>query len=179
MTTKLILIIVAILVITFLIIGVFKASKLKSLDIKQEVLIQADPDQVFNMVQYLENFPKWSPFLEADPSQKYEVKGKDGALGAQFHWDGNGGKDIGYQEIVSITPLRNVGMRCDIQKPFKAQPKFDYSFSHEENGVRVTQDFHLDSKLSDAFFMWLFGAKKDMAKMNARGLHLLKQACEK
>jgi hypothetical protein len=37
------------------------------------------------MVKYLSNFPKWSPFLVQDPAQKYEVKGTDGTVGAQYH----------------------------------------------------------------------------------------------
>jgi len=70
-------------------------------------------------------------------------------------------------------------MRCDIQKPFKALPTFDYSFSKNSNGITVTQDFNLESGLVDAFFMWAFGAKKEMEVTNAKGLSLLKQAVEK
>ena len=51
---------------------------------------------------------------------KTEVKGKDGQIGAQFHWNGNKGKDLGYQEITEIKPLEYIKMECDIQKPFKA-----------------------------------------------------------
>ena len=70
-------------------------------------------------------------------------------------------------------------MECDIQKPFKANPTFEYSFSNTGNVTTVTQDFNVKSGLVDSFFMWLFGAKKDMAKMNARGMELLKIECEK
>ena len=70
-------------------------------------------------------------------------------------------------------------MECDIQKPFKANPTFEYSFSKNGNTVQVIQDFKLESGLVDSFFMWLFGAKKDMGKMNARGMELLKIASEK
>ncbi len=69
-------------------------------------------------VVYLENFPRWSPFYEADPTQIIEVKGKDGQTGVQYHWDGNKGKDLGYQEITVIKPLEYIKMECDIQKPF-------------------------------------------------------------
>ncbi|MEO0902223.1 MAG: hypothetical protein AAFY00_09440, partial [Bacteroidota bacterium] len=119
------------------------------------------------------------PFLEADPTQKYEVKGVDGTIGAQYHWEGNKGKDLGYQEIIKIEEGRFIGMKCTIQKPFKADPTFDYTFSQTADGILVTQDFNLESSTSDAFFMWLFGAKKDMEKMNQRGLDLLKKALEK
>ena len=79
---------------------------------------------------YLKNFTKWSPFYEVDPKQKTEVKGNDGQVGAQFHWNGNKGKDLGYQEIKEIKPLAYIRMECEIQKPFKANPTFEYSFSN-------------------------------------------------
>ncbi len=170
--------IIGIALVLFIGLGLYKASKLQTIEIKKSVTIDGSMDEVFGMVQYLNNFPKWSPFLAQDPTQKYEVKGTDGKVGAQYHWNGNKGKDIGYQEIVSIEPNRFIEMRCDIQKPFKAEPIFDYNFKETSTGIEVTQDFKLESGLDDAFFMWLFGAKSEMEKTNQQGLNLLKEATE-
>jgi len=170
--------IVLIAIALFLAFGLTQASKLQNIHIHKRVTIQAHEKEVFDMVKYLRNFPKWSPFLAVDPDQKYEVKGTDGNVGAQYHWEGNKGKDLGYQEIVKLEELKTIGMRCDIQKPFKANPTFDYSFEKEGRGVAVTQDFRLKSSLIDAFFMWLFGARRSMEQMNERGMNMLKQAVE-
>jgi hypothetical protein len=164
--------------VSFIGFGLYKASALTSLQIEKTVTIKGSMAEVFDMVKYLKNFPKWSPFLEQDPAQKYEVRGTDGTVGAQYHWDGNKGKDLGYQEIVRVDDQKFVGMRCDIQKPFVAKPSFDYYFSETANGIVVKQDFQLQSGLIDAFFMWLFGAKAEMEKTNQRGLDLLKKAIE-
>ena len=102
----------------------------------------------------------------------------DGQVGAQYHWDGNGGKDLGYQEIVKVDSLNFVGMQCDIQKPFVAKPTFDYSFKETANGIEITQDFKLESGIADAFFLWLFNAKSGMEKTNEKGMELLKKAIE-
>ena len=174
-----ILTIIAIALALFLGIGFYNASKLQNIHIQKSVNIDTDLQTAFDNVKYLKNFPKWSPFYEADPAQKTEVKGNDGQVGAQFHWNGNNGKDLGYQEIKVIDPQKYIKMVCDIQKPFKANPSFEYAFSNTGNKVTVTQDFNLKSGLVDAFFMWLFGAKKEMAQMNARGMELLKKHCEK
>jgi len=173
-----IFIIIGIALIAFIILGLYKASKLQTIQIKKSVTINKNIEEVFDMVKYLKNFPKWSPFLKQDPAQKYEVKGTDGTVGAQYHWDGNGGKDLGYQEIVKIEPNKFIGMKCDIQKPFKAQPTFDYSFEQTSMGIKVTQDFKVESGMGDAFFMWLFSAKKGMEETNQQGLELLKKAVE-
>ncbi len=171
-------IIVGIALVAFIGFGLFKARQLTSIQIIKSVTIQGSKEEVFDMVRYLKNFPKWSPFLAADPAQKYEVKGTDGLVGAQYHWDGNGGKDLGYQEIVKIDELKYIEMHCAIQKPFVAKPIFAYTFTETAAGVTVKQDFKLESGLVDAFFMWLFGAKREMEKTNMQGLMLLKKAIE-
>lgn len=169
---------IAIALIAFLGFGFYKASGLTSIQITKSVTVKGSTQNVFDMVRYLQNFPKWSPFLAQDPTQQFEVKGTDGTIGAQYHWNGNGGKDIGYQEIVKIDTFTFIGMKCDIQKPFVAKPTFEYTFKEIPNGIEVTQDFKLQSGLVDAFFMWLFGAKANMEKTNEQGLELLKKAAE-
>jgi hypothetical protein len=178
MNKKMIIAVIVIAIVAFLGFGFYKASGLQSIQIEKTVLIKGSKQEVFDMVKYLKNFPKWSPFLAQDPTQKYSVKGTDGNVGAQYHWDGNKGKDLGYQEIVKIDENNFIGMRCDIQKPFVAKPTFDYYFTEKSNGIEVKQDFRLESGLIDSFFMWLFGAKAEMEKTNQQGLDLLKKAVE-
>lgn len=173
-----IFIIIGLALVAFLAFGFFNASKLKHIHIQQEVEVDAPLQQVFDNVLYLKNFPKWSPFYEADPEQITEVKGEDGKVGAQFHWNGNGGKDLGFQEISEVRNGEYIRLDCDIQKPFVAKPSFEYSFKQVGDKVKVIQDFNLESGIVDCFFMWLFGAKKDMTKMNARGMELLKSVSE-
>jgi hypothetical protein len=179
MNKKMILATIVIAFAAFIGFGLYKANGLKTIQIVKSVTVKGKKEEVFDMVRYLSNFPKWSPFLAQDPAQKYEVKGTDGTVGAQYHWDGNKGKDLGYQELVKIDTFNFVGMKCDIQKPFVAKPTFDYTFTETSNGITVTQDFKVESGLPDAFFMWLFGAKAAMEKTNQQGLDLLKKAVEK
>jgi Polyketide cyclase / dehydrase and lipid transport len=179
MNKKMILTIIAVALVAFIGFGFYKANELTSIQIVKSVTINGSKAEVFDMVRYLKNFPKWSPFLAQDPSQKYEVKGIDGTIGAQYHWNGNKGKDLGYQEIVKVDTLNFVGMKCDIQKPFVAKPTFDYTFKEIQGGIEVVQVFKLESGIVDAFFMWLFGAKVEMEKTNQQGLSLLKKVVEK
>ncbi len=178
MNKKMILTTIALAIALFIGFGLLKAKELTSLQIVKVITIKGARSDVFNMVSHLKNYPKWSPFLVQDPTQQYEVKGVDGTIGSQFHWSGNGGKDLGFQEVVKLDSLNFVGIKCDIQKPFVAYPTFDYTFTDTAEGVQVTQDFKLESGLVDAFFMWLFGAKGEMEKTNAQGLDLLKKAIE-
>lgn len=167
------------LIVVLFAIGGYNASKLQEIKIQKTVTINADIQTVYDNVAYFKNFTKWSPFYEADPSQKTRIAGTDGQVGAQFHWEGNQGKDLGYQEIVQLKALKYLKMECNIQKPFQAKPIFEYTFANNGNSVAVTQDFTLKSGFVDAFFMGIFGAKKDMEKMNGRGMELLKIASKK
>jgi hypothetical protein len=176
MNKKMVLSIIAIALIAFISFGLYKANGLKTIQIEKKVTIKASRQEVFNMVKYLNNFPKWSPFLVQDPSQKYQVKGTDGTVGAQYHWEGNNGKDLGYQELVKIDELKFIGKKCDIQKPFVAKPTFEYYFTENANGIEVREVFKLESGLMDAFFLWIFGAKAEMEKTNQQGLDLLNKA---
>jgi hypothetical protein len=170
------LILAVVAIIAFLL---YRATAFQVITIEKKVTINATKEKVFDMVRLLGNFPKWSPFLAVDPEQKYNITGTDGEPGAKYHWDGNKGKDLGYQEIVKVVPHTSISMRCDIQKPFVAHPTFDYSFREVGSAIEVTQTFEVKSALVDAFFMMVFGAKKDMADMNQKGLDLLKAATEK
>jgi hypothetical protein len=169
-----------IVVALVLVIGfaLYKASGLQSIQIETSKTIKGSKQEVFDMVKNLNDFPKWSPFLVQDPTQKYEVKGISGTVGSQYHWVGNGGKDVGYQEITKIEEGIYIGKKCDIQKPFVAKPTFEYAFSETAQGVTVKETFKLQSGLIDALFLWIFGAKTEMVKTNQQGLDLLKKAVE-
>ena len=175
---KKVLLTIAIALVAFIGFGLYKASDLTSIQIETSTIIKGSKQEAFDMVKNLKNFPKWSPFLVQDPTQKYETKGTDGAVGSQYHWVGNKGEDVGFQEIVKIDELSFIGKKCDIQKPFVAKPTCDYTFSENADGIEVKEVFKLESGLADAFFLWLFGAKAEMEKTNKQGLELLKKAVE-
>jgi uncharacterized membrane protein len=169
---------IGIALVALIAFALYQGSSLQKILIEKTITINAPKEKVFDLVKYLKNFPKWSPFLVQDPSQKYEVKGIDGAVGAQYYWEGNKGKDLGYQEIVKINDQTFIGKKCDIQKPFVAQPTFEYYFSNNGNTVEVKEVFQLQSGLINAVFLWIFGAKAAMEKTNQQGLDLLKKAAE-
>ncbi len=140
--------------------------------------INAPKEKVYDMIQVMENYPKWSPFKAQDTTQTHSVKGTDGQVGVQFHWEGNKGKDLGYQEVVKLVPHSYVCTKCSIQKPFVANPDFEFSINETANGVTVDEKFQLKSGLVDAFFLWLFGVKAEMEKRISKGWICLKKRVE-
>ena len=70
---KIALIILGLALVIFIGYGLYKASGLKTIQIVKKVTIKGQMPVVFDMVRYLNNFPKWSPFLKQDPAQKLSL----------------------------------------------------------------------------------------------------------
>jgi hypothetical protein len=156
-----------------------RAAKLKRIELTCSIKVRTERTRAYDFIRHQANFPAWSPFLAEDPTQTYKLVGADGEVGGQYHWIGRGGKDVGLQEIAALEAGRRIAMRCRIEKPFKAQPTFAYTVADApDGGVLVTQVFELQSALADAFFLWLFGVKKQMAATNEKGMALLREALE-
>ena len=67
-----ILSIIVITVIALAGIGYTNAQSLRNIHIQKQVLIDGTMEEVFEQVVLLNNFPNWSPFLEADPTPEVE-----------------------------------------------------------------------------------------------------------
>jgi hypothetical protein len=150
----------------------------KSIALRTTQLIHAPKAAVMAQLRYLENFPKWSPFKEEDPTQRHWVTGTDGAVGATFHWEGVKVKSKGSQTIVTLRGDDYVQMQCDITVPFEAKPTFTYTLT-EKNGItEVVQDFATEFTAPGNAFAYVFGVKGEMATTNQRGLALLQALVE-
>ncbi|MEM6800957.1 MAG: SRPBCC family protein [Bacteroidota bacterium] len=150
----------------------------KRIHIQTKTLISASPTQVYEVLKSLEQFPKWSPFLVADPNQKNYVKGRDGEIGSSFHWEGVAEKSQGYQTLAKLKENEYLRFECSIAKPFQSKPVFEYHLRQTEQGLLLRQDFELKLSGFDYFMIKLFGVKKKMSETNQLGLDRLKQYVE-
>ncbi len=151
----------------------------KSLQVVSTQQIEASQTEAFDLLRDLERFPEWSPFVVTDPEQKNHVTGEVGQIGSIFHWEGVAEKSKGAQTLTSVSGQEYLRMECDIVKPFKGQPVFEYRIKETETGVEVTQHFEFACSGFERFMMKLFGVKKDIAETNQLGLDRLKTLLEK
>lgn len=150
----------------------------KSLSVTCDILIDAPIYEVYTTLKSLEDFNQWSPFVVEDPSQINYVEGENGQVGSIFYWEGVEEKSQGSQRLAELKENEYVKMNCDITKPFKGQPIFEYYLSQTEEGILVRQDFKLPMKRFPLFMAKLFGAKKDVRNTNQLGLQRLKEYIE-
>lgn len=175
--TKTILTITALVLVAISLLA-FSFRKPKQIQIISKVWVDAPASVVYDKIRFQENFPTWSPFKVKDPQQTHKISGADGEIGSRFYWIGGKEKSQGFQEIVSLSPNREIRFSCTIKQPYEAYPNFTYRLSEKEGGVEVVQQFDLEIKFPTTIIAKLIGLEKEMSITNQMGLDLLKTVTE-
>lgn len=150
----------------------------KSIEIETIKIIDAPKPEVYKALKSLELFPKWSPFLVTDPNQKYEITGIDGEIGSKYSWEGVDEKTEGYQSLTQMKPNDYIKMSCEMYKPFKGKPIFEYELVEEDGKTKVIQNFSLKISGFNKFMVKMFGIKKKMIATNDLGMVRFKDLME-
>ncbi len=115
--------------------------------VSRSVVINADQDDVFTLVNDYRQFNRWSPWAERDPDAEYEFSGPDAGVGARMSWsseDPNVGS--GTQEIIEVDPGSRVRTRLTFEG-FESASYSTFRLKPVDAGTRVTWEFeaNLDS----------------------------------
>lgn len=167
------------LTLTFVALTLTLSAQQKSIRVVTTQQIETTCEEAFDVLRNFERFPEWSPFVVTDPEQKNHVTGEVGELGSAFHWEGVAEKSEGKQTLIALQSNEYLKMECDITKPFKDQPTFEYQINETENGIEIVQTFELQCFGFSRFMMRLFGVEKQIAETNELGLARLRTLLEK
>ncbi len=162
----------------FLLLTLNAKAQKRSISITSKVLVRASVEEAYDLLRKFERFPEWSPFLVADPEQKYHVSGENGAIGSAFHWEGVGEKSVGYQTLTELEENQYLRMNCNISVPFKSEPVFEYRLRRTADGVEITQEFSMQQSAFSYFMMRIFKVEAQMRATNELGLERLKNLLE-
>ena len=149
-----------------------------SIEVISKENIGVSQTEAYEVLRNFERFPEWSPYLVTDPEQKNHVTGEVGEVGSSFHWEGVVEKSEGKQTLAVLKDNKYLRMECDITKPFKDQPTFEYQINETANGIEIIQTFELKCSGFSRFMMRLFGVEKQIAATNELGLTRLKSLLE-
>lgn len=148
------------------------------ISIRSKAEIKAPKGQVYDQLRHLSQFPNWSPFRVADPNQKFEVTGTDGAVGSAFHWEGVVETSKGHQTITALDSNHRIFMECQITAPYASQPTFEYTLKSNAGGVEVAQQFELELAFPTNIIAMMIGLENKMAETNQFGLDRFKAYAE-
>ena len=106
----------------------------KHYEVKRSVVINATKQDVHAMVNDLQQWDRWAPWVEADPSLQITPGEITSGVGASQHWLGKDGD--GRLQFTDSDPDR--GVEYDIwfmQDAYQSKAKFDYI--EQEDGTKV------------------------------------------
>ena len=115
--------------------------------VEREIVVNAPPERVYELVADFHNWRRWSPWEERDPTMTSAITGS--GVGQTMEWVSE--KDgAGSQEIVRLEPPRKVETRLDFGHMGVARSTMRLEPVAE--GTRVVWSF--DSKMREGAPVW-------------------------
>lgn len=135
---KKILIALAVLLVLFLGLLGFIASRPSQFRIERSTTIAAPPERVFPHVNNLHQWNDWSPWAKKDPNAKATFEGAEEGEGAIFRWAGNDEIGEGAMTITQSKPAELVVLKLEFKKPFEDTSTAQFRFKPEGDKTVVT-----------------------------------------
>ena len=167
-----ILLIFAGIIALLLIIGLFTR---KEHYVKQEIIINAPRQKVFDYVKLLKNQDEWNKNAKGDPDKKEEFKGTDGTVGFIISFSGNKNVGEGQKEIMNIIEGKRIETEMRFVKPmtFTASLIMDTeSLSDNQTKVNLSHDGTLKYPKNIMILMFekMFAKQMDISLSNLKNV---------
>lgn len=96
------------LLLVVVVIGFFLPSKVK---MERSIEINRGEGTIFQVVNSLNNFNKWSPWFGKDTNAQYVLSGSSAGVGSKLAWQGNKNVGTGSNEIIESLQNESIKMR--------------------------------------------------------------------
>jgi hypothetical protein len=170
---KILLTIIIALVVIFYGVGAFLS---KTYHVEESVSINKPDSTVFKTVANFNDFAKWNPWFEKEPTAQSKIEGAPGAIGSSIYWNG---KKIGEgkMQITFIEPLKTINEKLTFIQPYQSECSNNFLFSPDGAATKVTwtMDGASPNTLSRWMMMVFAGSIHDDF---THGLANLKKHCE-
>jgi hypothetical protein len=161
------------LIVLLLIVAAFLA---KIYHIEKTIIIKKPVRVVMNMIGNLNEYAKWNPWQQSDPSATTTITGTPGTPGHKYAWRG---KKVGMGSL-TITDLddRHIHFALQFLKPWNAKAKDNWLFeAWGEGETKVTWENSGDLPWPMARLMGPL-LDKNLNHQFEQGLINLKKLCE-
>ncbi len=140
---KLIKVLLAILVVAVVafVLGGFLLPK--QMEVERSTLIESDPATVFDYINSLENFHRWSPWADMDPQMQLEFFGPKQGVGAGMRWSSEVPQvGQGVQRITVSEPPQRVVAVMEFDGQSGSETVFE--LAPQGNQTKVTWRYRVD-----------------------------------
>jgi hypothetical protein len=157
---------------------VFLQSRPSTYSVVRRVAIAAPQQAVFDELDDLHEWPRWSPWDALDPNPKRTFSGPMKGEGATYAWDGNPQVGKGFMRIASVHAPTRVTYLVRFEAPLDAEMHYEFTVVPKGAGTDVTWVFQGEhpvwAKVIGLFTELDRGVGNDME----RGLWALKKLVE-
>jgi len=104
--------------------------------VERSIVVEAPPEVVFEQVNNLKNWEKWSPWNKLDPGMKIVYGAKTVGKGATYSWKGNDKVGEGTLTINESTINKSISTQLDFGEYGGGQG--GWRFEDTADGVKIT-----------------------------------------
>ncbi len=104
--------------------------------VSRSVQINAKPETVYKYVADFNNFIKWNPWSQKDPSAEHIIDGTPQALGHFWSWRG---EDVGEGSLTieKLDPGKRIDSKLVFASPMQGEAKDIWIFSENDNATNA------------------------------------------
>lgn len=173
-----VLVIVVIILLAVVGILVYAATKPDQYAVERSILIAADAERIYPLINNLHAMNRWNPFLGKDPSLQESYNDIVAGEGASYSFEGNKQTGAGYISITRSKPSYQVDMSLVMLKPFPGANEISFYLQPAERSTQVTWQMHGKSPYIMKVMRLFFNMDAVVGKAFERGLSDLKQQAE-
>jgi hypothetical protein len=150
----------------------------KEISIKESIVINASPKEIFKEVNNFHNWHAWSPWANLDPNSTEEHTGSLEGEGAVFSWAGNQEVGVGSMTITNSQPYERLEIKLDFTAPYEASNLITFELTPEDDSTKVLWTFEGEHNFMGKAMCLIFNCRKMISDQYAKGLNNLKTVVE-
>jgi effector-binding domain-containing protein len=173
-TIKILGISILLLILVMGIISFFLPSKIA---VEKSTVIKALPEVIFEQINDLHNWEKWSPWIETDTTIDIKYFGNEKGEGAGFEWKSEN-RHTGNGTITILASVINDSILCEIELFKKGKASATFYFNKVEFGTRVNWSIKMNLGINPLKRFMRALIIKRISNDSERGLKNLKRNIE-
>ncbi|MCB0630991.1 MAG: SRPBCC family protein [Saprospiraceae bacterium] len=165
-------IVIGVLIVLVLLLGVIAPKEMKT---ARSIVINAPREKVFNTVNDLTTWEKWSPWKEMDPESVMTMGEKTEGVGAYYTWKG---EKTGSGKMTIEESVLNERILVDVEFDGMGSAKAPFTFTRADNGIQVSWGFTAEMPYPMNAMMLFVDMEEQTGKDFEKGLSNLKNLIE-
>lgn len=132
------------LLVLLVLIGMFLPQQAM---MRRDILISAEPAQIYKVLEKPREFNKWSPWADIDPNAKYEYFGPESGVGAGMRWSSEDPHvGVGSSRIIEVDTDKRIRVELDFSD--QGINWSEYRLRPEGHGTRVVWEFEMHAGMN-------------------------------